>query len=912
MLITATNLTMPFISGRFNLSICLFMACVAQACDCGRTTSEGEADADGEADLVEEAVDDEEADEAGDDPAPDPEADLIEGEDALPDVDIDVAEEEVLDCSLPEPPPGALLKMGLNPDGTVLMPGGRALTPAGPETEVDGFPQDVEVHPDGAVVYVTTTGLGTRQLVTIELATGNVLQVIDREEAFYGLAVHPDGSRVYASGGFNDKLEYYDVLGDGTLSLVKEMDIGGYPAGLAMNEDGTRLWVARFDGGLIGNGVVEIDTESMTIERTIPLLSGVFDVVKVPGHQDLYASEFKADKVHVINLDLGLSLTSVTLATQPAGLAAAPDGNRVWAAVSGGDEVAAIDVSSSDVTGRAWVGDITLPFLTEPLKNSNPNAVQYVASTDRLYVTRGADNAVNVLDASTMTVIGSIPTGWYPTDLAFTPDGETMVVACGKGAGMGPNPDNDSIGDWMRGTVMIVDIASGDLGAWTAQVEANYRRPENVFPFDFPEACEPPFPIPRSAGEYTPIEHVVLVVKENKTFDCVFGDEPGLEADPGLLLYGEDITPNQHALSRAFTIHDNFYTDSEVSVQGHLWLTGIFVNDFMERVWIENYRSGVFETDAVFDQGQPDVGTFFIHLIRHGIDFANYGEVVGSLGSEGGQTVMSHTDLSYPGVFFNLAVKDEEKANYTADKLTGGEFPPFVFVLIPNDHTHGTSPGELTPESMVNDNDYATGIIVDRISRSVYWDSTVIFIVEDDPQGCSDHVDAHRSFLIVVSPWARRGHVSHVHTSFLSVFRTIELILGLPPLGRTDAMATPLWDAFTNVPDDTPYTAIGRTIPDELNWPWLPGARQSAAMDFSGPDRVPSLLTILWPYRKWKMGEMTYEEAMAAAESCGPTEEEIEESRGEPDEYDRAWQQWKEWLELHPEVDLDQDYPPFL
>jgi YVTN family beta-propeller protein len=851
--------------------ICLAAACLLPACDCGRKTAGDE-----------DVLDAEAPDETEEDPAPDLVEDDTGEEDPPVEAEADMVadaeeEEEELDCSLPEPPPAALMKMGLNPDGTVLMPGGRALTPAGTETAVGGFPQDVEVHPDGLVAYVTTTGRSTRQLVVVELATGSILQQIEREEAFFGLAVHPDGSRVYASGGFDDKLEYYDVMGDGTLSPAGEMDIGGYPAGLAMDEDGARLWVVRFSGGLIGNGIVEIGTAGMTIARTIPMVSGLFDVVKVPGRERLFVSEFSSNKIDIINLTLGLSILSITVDTQPAGLAVDPDGSRAWAAVSGGDEVVAIDAESNSVMGRAWIGDITLPWHTEPLKNSSPNAVRYVPSTDTLYVTRGADNAVTVLDASTMNVLGSIPTGWYPTDLAFAPDDRTMVVACGKGAGMGPNPDNDSIGSWMQGTVQIVDIQSGDLGTWTDQVEANYRRPESVFPFEFPAECEPPFPIPRVAGEPSPITHVVLIVKENKTFDCVFGDEPGMEADPALLLFGSEITPNQHTMAGVFTLHDNFYTDSEVSMQGHLWLTGLFVNDYMERIWIENYRNGVFETDTVFDQGQPDVGTFFLHLIRHDIDFTNYGEVVGTLGAEGSQTVLSHTDLSYPGVFFNLDVKDEDKANYVADKLTGGDFPPFVFVSLPNDHTKGTSSGELTPEAMVNDNDYGTGIIVDRISNSPYWDSTVIFILEDDPQGCSDHIDAHRSFLIVASPWARRGHVSHVHGSFLAVFRTIELILGLPPLSRTDAFATPLWDSFTNVPDFAPFTAIARTIPDQPNPFWYPGSRKSSLMDFRGPDRAPGLFGVLWPYRKWKMGEMSYEEAVEAVSAYTVTEEEFEE-----------------------------------
>lgn len=869
----------------------------AGGCDCGSGATAGddaggEAEAEGVAEVPEDVPADEAADEGADE----------EGAEA----DVEDAAEVAPDCALPAPPPAALLRMGLNPDGTRLIPGGRAVTPAGPETILDGFPQDVEVHPDGGVAYVVSASDDDRLLYAVELETGGVLQRLARAEAFYGLAVHPDGSRVFSSNGVGGDVDVFHVLPDGTLTEAAPIDVGGYPAGLALNESGTRLWVARFDGGVLGNGIVEIDTTTSTVRRTIPLATGVWDVVQVPGRDELYASALAGNRIHVVYLDLGVSLASVVADSSPAGLAARADGQRIYAAVSGGDEVVAIHPVTHDIVERAWVGDFALPGAAEPARNSNPNAVWYEPSSDRLYVTRGGDNAVLVLDAASLAVLGSIPTGWYPTDLAFTPDGATMVVVHGKSGSLGPNPGRD-IKDWVAGSIMLVDVAGGDLAAWTAQVEANYRRPESVFPFDFPAACEPPFPIPLREGDVSPIEHVVLVVKENKTFDCVFGDFPGAEADAGseYLHWGREITPNQHKLAEEFTLHDNFYTDSEVSVQGHLWLTGLFVTEYMERVWIENYRSGGFEEVSVLDQGQPDVGTFFQHLMRHGIDFTNYGEVVGTLGSVGGETVLSHTDLEFPGVFFNMEVRDEAKARYVAEQLLGGDFPPYVFIGLPNDHTHGTRAGSLTPEAMINDNDYALGVLVDELSHSPYWPTTAIFVVEDDPQSCADHIDAHRSFLLVISPWARRGHISRVHGSFLSVFRTIELILGLPPLGRTDAAAAPLYDAFTNVPDETPYMALPRTVPDDVNPGWYPGAERSAGMDFRGPDRCPELFPVLRAYRQWQRGELSLEQAQQAAGLPSLDEEAREEAGEETDEYDRAWAAFERWLAEHPELRLE-------
>jgi YVTN family beta-propeller protein len=869
-------------------------------CDCGGPGTGPADDGGGEAEV----------DGAVDAPADVPEDESANAEaeaDAEPEADDAVDVPEVApDCALPVPPPEALLQMGLNPDGTRLIPGGRTVTPAGPETILDGFPQDVEFHPNGSVAYVASASDDDRLLYVVDVETGGVLQRLDRDEAFYGLAVLPDGTRLFSSNGVGGDVDVFNVLPDGTLTAGPAIDVGGYPAGLALNEDGSRLWVARFDGGIIGNGIVEIDTSSLATRRTIPLAIGVWDVVKVPGRNELYASALAGDRIHVVLLDLGVSLASVVASTSPAGLAARADGQRIYAAVSGGDEVVAIHPVSHDIVARAPVGDFALPGGTAPARNSNPNAVWYEPSSDRLYVTRGGDNAVLVLDAADLTVLGAIPTGWYPTDLAFSPDGATLAVVHGKSGSLGPNPGRD-IKDWVAGSIMFVDVAAGDLAAWTAQVEANYRRPETVFPFDFPAECEPPFPIPLREGDVSPIEHVVLVVKENKTFDCVFGDFPGAEADAGAeyLHWGREITPNHHALAEQFTLGDNFYTDSEVSVQGHLWLTGLFVTEYMERVWIEHYRSGGFDEVSVLDQGQPDVGTFFQHLLRHGVDFDNYGEVVGTLGAVGGETVLSHTDLAYPGVFFNLAVRDDDKAAYVADRILGGDFPPFVFIGLPNDHTNGTRAGSLTPEAMINDNDHALGLLVDELSHSEYWASTAIFVVEDDPQSCADHVDAHRSFLLVISPWARRGHITRVHGSFLSVYRTIERILGLPPLGRTDAAAAPLYDAFTNVPDYAPYMALPRTVPDDINPSWYPGAERSAAMDLRGPDRCPELFPVLRAYRMWRRGELTLAEAQTAAGLPSLDEEAREEAGEEIDAYDHAWAAFERWLAAHPELRID-------
>jgi hypothetical protein len=396
----------------------------------------------------------------------------------------------------------------------------------------------------------------------------------------------------------------------------------------------------------------------------------------------------------------------------------------------------------------------------------------------------------------------------------------------------------------MRGSLSVVELAKADLAKLAEQVEANARRPDRVYPF----ACEKPFPIPVRASDKSPIEHIVLIIRENKTYDALLGDLDRGERDPSLTMYGENVTPNLHALARAFTNHDNFYDDSETSVQGHLWLTSSFVNDYMERTWFEDYRgqSG-WSTDPVMKQGRPSFLTFFTHLMKNAIDFKIYGEIVGALDVFQGQSVSSFSDGNFPGgSYSNYDVHDEEKAKYVAQKLVDEEsFPAFVYVLFPNDHTKGYSTGALSPEAMISDNDYATGLLIDRISHSKFWSTTAIFVVEDDPQIGADHIDYHRSIHVVASPWAKRSYVSSVHSSFPSLFRTFEKILGIGPMNRYDALATPLWDAFRTIPDLAPFDALPRQVPDVVNPSPTRLSALSDAMDWSGPDRNPDLGDLL-------------------------------------------------------------------
>jgi DNA-binding beta-propeller fold protein YncE len=800
------------------------------------------------------------------------------------------------------PPAAALARAGTS-NGITILPNGRALTPAGIQAPLGGFPVDIRVHPSLPIAYVMNTGYALRAVQVVDLTTGKLLQSIARPETFYGMALSSDASHLYTAGGFADTVDVWAVGADGTLTASAQIAIPAaasattraYPAGIALSPDGSKLWVGEF----LGQKIDEIDLATSTITASIPLNTRAYSLLYVPALNQLWASSFAGTQLTVIDLSTHSVLDTLMVGADPNGLVLSKDGSKVLASVSGGDSVVAIDVATRRVASIHAVGE---PQIVDaqgaPLPASSPAGLSIDPASGDLYVVRAADNAVSVLDGVSLASRGDIPVGWYPTSVAL--QGTKLVVTNGKGYGTGPlmayGFGQDSGKAQMNGSISIVDLAGANLAALTAQVLANVQRPSTLYPFHCPD-----FPVPTTSGAKSPIEHIVLIVRENKTYDTLLGDlsDKNADGDPSLALYGESITPNVHALARQFAHHDNFYDDSECSTQGHLWLTSSFVNDYMERTWLEDYRghSG-FSTDPDTSYGQPAFGTFFTHLLAHNIDFTDYGEVTGAI------TLGAHWDTNFPGVYFNLSVKDEDKAKYVAGQLVGkGLMKPFVYVLLPDDHTNGTAPNALTPEAMISDNDYATGLLVDQISHSKWWPSTAIFLVEDDPQIGADHLEYHRSICLVMSPWAKHGHVSHVHTSYASLFRTFELILGLPPMNRYDALGTPFFDVFTNTPDMTPYAALPRTVPDTNNPPAAAGAAYSALMDFRGPDRNPDLGAVLWWERK---GAPPPGSRIAAEVTSGkpPSIRAAQEESGDAED-EAEFKAADAFLATHPEIPAD-------
>jgi YVTN family beta-propeller protein len=466
-----------------------------------------------------------------------------------------------------------------------------------------------------------------------------------------------------------------------------------------------------------------------------------------------------------------------------------------------------------------------------------PIGLAYHEKTGWLLVAEAGINAVGVIDVKQRRVLGHIPAAWFPTRVVV--DRDTVFVANGRGFGQGPNALRGPV---RHGSVSIFPLpAAGDLAAKTAFVmEAN----------GFLPSLQAERPLP--AG----IKHVVLIVKENRTFDEVFGDIPGVLGMPEIARFGTrgyvdgkagrlsirdvNVTPNHHAMAGQWAISDNFYTDSDVSVDGHHWLVGSYPNAWTESSLMAAYSDQKKDfrltaapgrllfagsDSSVHPEEQLENGTIWHHLDRHGITFRNFGEGFELAGVDEGKgleptgarfltnipmpdPLYRNTSRTYPG--FNTNVPDQFRATQFISEMEGMELPQFVFIHLPNDHTAEARPADGYPysESFVADNDLALGRIVEYLSGRKEWSETAILVTEDDAQSGVDHIDAHRTVLMALGPWIRRNYVSHANTSFPGLLKTIFRLLGIPPLNLYDATATDLSDLFSTKPDPAVYRAL--------------------------------------------------------------------------------------------------------
>jgi YVTN family beta-propeller protein len=771
---------------------------------------------------------------------------------------------------------GAVVVAGPQGDGTAVTPQGWRVTPAGTQATLGAWPMDIAMSPGGDLALVSNAGYDHHSLMAIDSSTGKVTQTIEAKggngggwwdyssghsSAYYvGVAFSPDGTRAWASDGAGSSLHTYTIDGT-TVSEGQRLMIADnagnqtvYPAGVAVSADGSRLFVA----GNLADRLYEVDPDAGTVVGSVATGHLPYGVALNRAGTRAFVSNWGEDSVSVIDTSTLHVVTTVRTGTHPSAIAASPVRNEVYVANSDSDTVTVLSA-----TGAKLRSIDLRPYAGAPI-GASPDALAVSPDGSRLYVANGSDDDVAVVklapagSTSGDSILGLIPTGWYPSGVAVTPNGGTLLVTNMKGLGAGPNLDPKTY--WpskMLGTLSRIPVPSSTrLQTYTAQVAANDR-------FGAAPSVPRDSVIPTGPGDTTPITHVIYVMKENRTYDQILGDLGKGNGDPSLAIFGQDVTPNEHELARRFVTFDNFYADAEVSADGWSWANGAYANTYIQRNWPLDYNGGYQRpydfggfgegTTAGLPGRNPGRGFLWDDLARHSVAYRNFGFFVDNpvdlQPSIPG--LIGHTDPQYPG--WDLYTMDQTRIDRWLQVFQGyvkqGSMPTMQFVYLPSDHTFGTTPRARKPSAYVADNDLALGRLVDAVSHSPFWSSTAIFAVEDDAQDGPDHVDGHRSIAFAISPYTQRGTVDSTFYSTVSVLRTMELILGVPPMSQYDAVANPMTAAFGSTPNLRPYDAIQPAVSlTAKNTTSSPMAGASLSIDFSEPDRIPMDLMnrILW------------------------------------------------------------------
>ena len=738
------------------------------------------------------------------------------------------------------------------------LPNGWSLTPTETQLTLGDLPLHAVLNADGSRLAVTNNGQSTHSLQWIDVAGRKTLSTLEIPAGWLGLALTADGSRLYASGGETNKIWVVGIEND-RLSLIDSIAVKQpWPdevaslAGLSLDEGRNRLYaVTKRDSSLY-----TIDLGTKDIERT-PLRASAYTCLYDARRDELYVSLWDDEAVAIIDPDDLRVTTRVTVGYHPNDLLRHPVDDRLFVACSDENAVAVVDLSSATVSEQ-----LNCALYPDAPVGSTTNSLAITADGETLYAANADNNCLAVFDvaeAGRAESEGFIPTGWYPTTVRVA--GGELLVANAKGLGSYANPDGPNpYTSRTEETEYIARMFTGTLGIQLVPDEEELRGLTDLVYGNTPYTKEKQElaagvdggPIPRRVGEDSPIKYVFYIIKENRTYDQVLGDLPQGNGDASLCLFPDSITPNHHALATEFVLLDNYYVDAEVSADGHNWSTAAYATDYTEKTWPTSYgrRGGSYDYEGGREISYPKQGYIWDHCRRAGISYRTYGEF-SNLADTYLESLRGHMDTEFPG--YNLSIKDTLRFNrwrVDFDSLLAIDaVPHFNTVRFGNDHTAGARVGNPTPAAMVADNDLAIGLFVEHLSQSSIWKESVVFITEDDAQNGPDHVDAHRSLMLVASPYTRRGHVESTMYSTAGALRTMELILGMPPMSQYDAAATPLFACFQPEADTTPYRARAANVDlNELNVVRNELSELSERIDLTREDAVPDELftAIIW------------------------------------------------------------------
>lgn len=839
-------------------------------------------------------------------------------------------------------------------------PVNQEMRPYGKLIDLPGLrPQVLALTPDGRSLLLSGK---TNQLYVLDPATGAVKQKVpmpnDKQTeppvasanilkpdkgdqvSYTGLVVAPDGRRAYLSD-VTGSIKVFAIDEAGVVTASHTMPLPEaraprrdeeIPSGLALSADGSRLYVCAN----LSNQLLELELPGGAVRRRLPVGVAPYDVVlangrafvsnwggRVPGDGDVVGPAGRGTlvrvdpvrniasegSVSVVDLDSGKLVVETRTGLHSSALARSPDGAYVVCANAGSDNLSVLDARTGALVETIWCKPKPSDLL-----GASPNALAF-ADGDTLYVANGSQNAIAVVhfepeDKGDSKLLGLIPVGWYPGAVLYDARRRQLLAANIKGLGFGRPRQGDGEAEFnshqYHGSLSLLPIPqASELSELSHQVATNLRAKAVLQALLPPRPGQPARAIPERSGEPSLIRHVVYILKENRTYDQVLGDVQQGNGDAELCIFGERITPNQHALASQFVLLDNTYCAGILSADGHQWSTSAFATDYLEKSFAGFPRSypdgmgedekdalayspGGFLWDAAIAKGislcvfgefcEPRV-RWLDRSIRRNITFLDcYRTWQGERNTvEFGCRPVIDSLLPYcPGgyVGWDMDVPDQFRADFILADLAAcerrREFPQLTIVCLPQDHTSGTSKDCPTPAACVADNDLALGRLVEGLSHSSFWPHMAIFVIEDDPQAGWDHVSGYRTTAYVASPYARRRVTVSTQYNTTSILRTIEQILGLPPMNLFDASATPMFDCFTDTADLTPFEALPNNVPlDQMN----PGsvslldpqlrrdAEVSASLDFEHVDRAPEdvLNRILWramkgtavPYPEW-------------------------------------------------------------
>lgn len=769
-----------------------------------------------------------------------------------------------------------IVRPGLQADGSILLQNNWTLTPAGNQIPVGDLPLAMAVTPDDAYLLVTNNGYADQYISIIDLHTETEISRIPMQESWLGLTFNSDGNRLYISGGGADEIEVYSfqagsAVHERTLSIKAEGDAEPYfVAGLAISEQDDLLLACA----LRQNKLAVFNLANDAAPDYIDVGAYPYAVVIADSGDLAYVSNWGGQSISIVDLNRRAEVDRIDVGSHPNAMVLSPLGERLYVVNANSNELYIIDTVNRKVHE---VVDLS-PYPGAPNGGSTPNGITISADGRSLYLVSADNNSVSVINVSgtEAQIKGFIPAGWYPTDVKLANHDQKLLIANGKGVSTsanpgGPQPTDSSksleyIGRLFLGTVSVLDVPdAAELEQFTAQVNRNNGFDEMQAKLKRGETGIAAKAIPRRLGEPSLIKYVFYIIKENRTYDQVLGDMPQGEGDSNLTLFGREVTPNHHALAEEFVLFDNFYVDAEVSADGHSWSLGAIATDFVEKLWPTNYSDRNFPMPLYFtDIAYPYAGYLWDVANKTGVSYRSYGHYVRKTANGLMPSVPAlegHISLRYP--VLDLSVTDNTRADIFIEEfnqmIDEDNVPQLNILQLPNDHTMGLRPGVPTPRAMVADNDLAMGRIIEAISQSSIWHESVVFVVQDDSQNGPDHIDAHRTPAFIASPYARREFVDHTMYDTVSMLRSIELILGLPPMSQYDAAAVPMHNAFQDTPDLTPYTFRANTWPlDELNPAVGFGSNLSERMNFREVDAAPEELLneLIWKSIKGLDSEM--------------------------------------------------------